>query len=98
MVNPPLSLQSPRVYSIPALLLIGWRGEPGKKDEPQHILQDSSTPGLLQELSVPFEILPDYPEGAFEVLGRAYRHMEEEKEPFALLVREESFMHVSQSR
>jgi phosphonopyruvate decarboxylase len=38
-VNPLLSLADPKVYSIPMLLLIGWRGEPGKKDEPQHIVQ-----------------------------------------------------------
>ena len=35
-VNPLTSLCDPEVYSIPVLLLIGWRGEPGKKDEPQH--------------------------------------------------------------
>ena len=37
--NPLISLADPDVYSIPMLLLIGWRGEPGKKDEPQHIKQ-----------------------------------------------------------
>ena len=36
-VNPLLSLCDSDVYSIPILLLIGWRGEPGVKDEPQHI-------------------------------------------------------------
>ena len=36
-INPLLSLCDPKVYSIPILLLIGWRGEPGIKDEPQHI-------------------------------------------------------------
>ena len=35
-INPLLSLADKEVYSIPVLLLIGWRGEPGKKDEPQH--------------------------------------------------------------
>jgi phosphonopyruvate decarboxylase len=34
-MNPLLSLTDPSVYGIPMLLLIGWRGEPGKKDEPQ---------------------------------------------------------------
>lgn len=36
IVNPLLSLVSPQVYKIPVLILIGWRGEPGVKDEPQH--------------------------------------------------------------
>ena len=42
-----MSLAVPAVYSIPMLLLVGWRGEPGKRDEPQHIHQGQATPGLL---------------------------------------------------
>src|SRR5262249_11361960 len=38
-VNPLVSLADQTVYGIPLLLLIGWRGEPGKKDEPQHLKQ-----------------------------------------------------------
>jgi len=90
-VNPLLSLCSQKVYSIPALLIIGWRGEPGKKDEPQHLLQGALTPNLLQEMGVPYEILPDYAEGAFEVLEKAYAYMEKEKGPFALLVKKQTF-------
>ncbi|MEG0372191.1 MAG: thiamine pyrophosphate-binding protein, partial [Clostridium sp.] len=36
IVNPLASLTDALVYSIPALLIVGWRGEPNKKDEPQH--------------------------------------------------------------
>lgn len=90
-VNPLLSLCSPKVYSIPTLLLIGWRGEPGKKDEPQHNVQGKLTPTLLEEMDIPFQILPDYAEGAFEVLEEAYRVMEERKTPYALLVRKDTF-------
>ena len=46
-VNPLLSLADPDVYSIPMLLLVGWRGEPGKRDEPQHRIQGHVTPGML---------------------------------------------------
>ncbi len=35
-VNPLLSLAHQHVYAMPILLIIGWRGEPGKADEPQH--------------------------------------------------------------
>lgn len=62
-INPLLSLCSQRVYAIPALLLIGWRGEPGKRDEPQHLLQGALTPTMLENMAVPYEILPDYAEG-----------------------------------
>lgn len=34
LVNPLMSMANPKIYAIPMLLLIGWRGEPGKKDEP----------------------------------------------------------------
>eukprot|EP00929_Paragymnodinium_shiwhaense_P009017 TRINITY_DN113023_c0_g1_i1.p1 TRINITY_DN113023_c0_g1~~TRINITY_DN113023_c0_g1_i1.p1 ORF type:complete len:464 (-),score=112.92 TRINITY_DN113023_c0_g1_i1:341-1732(-) len=91
IVNPLLSLCSQKVYSVPVLLIIGWRGEPGKKDEPQHTLQGKVTPTLLKEMGIPFEILPDYAEGAFEVLTTAYEHMEEHKAPFALLVKRQTF-------
>jgi phosphonopyruvate decarboxylase len=90
-VNPLLSLCSPKVYAIPVLLFIGWRGEPGKKDEPQHILQGALTPGMLKEMGIPYDILPDYAEGAFEVLNKAYSYMESEKGPYALLVRKDTF-------
>lgn len=46
-VNPLMSLATPSVYSVPMLLLVGWRGEPGKMDEPQHQVQGSCTPMLL---------------------------------------------------
>lgn len=91
IVNPLLSLCSGKVYSIPVLLIVGWRGEPGVKDEPQHLLQGRLTPSLLKEMNVPYEILPDYAEGAFEVLNKAYTHMKKESSPFALLVKKQTF-------
>jgi len=56
-VNPLTSLTHPDVYRIPALLIVGWRGEPGTKDEPQHMVQGGITTSLLDLLSVPYEIL-----------------------------------------
>jgi len=51
IVNPIMSLAVPGVYSLPMLLLIGWRGEPGKRDEPQHRIQGPATPGILGIIS-----------------------------------------------
>lgn len=51
IVNPIMSLCVPSVYSVPVLLMIGWRGEPGKRDEPQHQIQGQTTPGLLGKIS-----------------------------------------------
>ena len=42
-----MSLATPSVYSVPMLLLLGWRGEPGKRDEPQHVTKGQATPGIL---------------------------------------------------
>lgn len=56
-VNPLASLTDPAVYGIPLLLLVGWRGKPGVKDEPQHVKQGMITPDLLALLGVETHVL-----------------------------------------
>ena len=56
-VNPLASLMDGEVYGIPCLLVIGWRGEPGTKDEPQHVTQGRITLGQLELLGIPYRIL-----------------------------------------
>ena len=56
-INPLLSLADPEVYSIPMILIIGWRGEPGVKDEPQHIKQGKVQLDLLDSMNLPYEII-----------------------------------------
>ena len=56
-VNPLASLMDEKVYQIPCLLVIGWRGEPGTRDEPQHITQGRITLGQLELLDIPYRIL-----------------------------------------
>lgn len=92
IVNPVMSLAVPAVYSIPMLLLIGWRGEPGKRDEPQHRVQGQSTPGILAALGIPFQTLPDYQEGAEQALLTAKQYMKNAKGPYCLLVRRQTFL------
>lgn len=53
MVNPVASLLNEKVYGIPCLLIVGWRGEPGVHDEPQHIFQGEITLSLLENLDIP---------------------------------------------
>jgi phosphonopyruvate decarboxylase len=52
MANPAASLLSEKVYGIPCVFIIGWRGEPGIPDEPQHALQGEITLSLLDVLGV----------------------------------------------
>ncbi len=56
-INPLISISHQKVYSIPMLLLIGWRGSPGIKDEPQHMLKGKITPNLLKLLGIKYCIL-----------------------------------------
>jgi phosphonopyruvate decarboxylase len=70
-VNPLLSLVDPEVYSIPMLLVIGWRGEPGVKDEPQHVKQGRRMTELLDAMEVPWFLLPPTPEEARSTIVEA---------------------------
>lgn len=56
-VNPITSLADPKVYSIPVLYMVGWRGMPGVHDEPQHIKQGEITLSLLELLGIEYMIL-----------------------------------------
>lgn len=56
-INPLASLSDPEVYGIPMLLVIGWRGEPGVKDEPQHIKQGRVTTTLLGAMEIPYIVI-----------------------------------------
>ncbi len=58
-VNPLLSLADEKVYSIPMVIMIGWRGEPGVHDEPQHVKQGAVTLELLDAMAIPYVILSD---------------------------------------
>ena len=52
IINPVASLLNDKVYSIPAIFVIGWRGEPGVHDEPQHIYQGEITCKLLDLMDI----------------------------------------------
>lgn len=52
IINPVASLLNDRVYAIPVIFVIGWRGEPGVHDEPQHIYQGEVTVRLLEDMDI----------------------------------------------
>ena len=56
-VNPIASLMDSQVYGLPCLLVVGWRGEPGVHDEPQHVKQGQITLSQLELLDVPCMVL-----------------------------------------
>lgn len=57
IINPIASLVNDEVYGIPMIFIIGWRGEPDKKDEPQHIYQGKVTLKLLDVMNVQYFII-----------------------------------------
>lgn len=57
VVNPVASLLNEKVYAIPCLFIVGWRGEPGVHDEPQHLFQGEITLPLLDTLDIPYFVI-----------------------------------------
>jgi phosphonopyruvate decarboxylase len=90
-VNPLLSLVDKEIYNIPLLLLIGWRGMPGAKDEPQHVKQGRVTAPLLDCMEIKHEILS---KNASKIAGQiddAYVYMQTSNEPFAFIIEKDTF-------
>jgi phosphonopyruvate decarboxylase len=90
-INPLLSLADPDVYSIPLLLLIGWRGEPGTKDEPQHVKQGDVTLSLLEAMDISYRILAPEPDAARRCVDELLAIATSENRPVALMVRKDTF-------
>lgn len=90
-VNPLLSLADSDVYGIPMVLLVGWRGQPGIKDEPQHVKQGKVTAELFATMGISCSVLPDSNEKACNMIAAAVRKTKELNQPVALLVRKNSF-------
>ncbi len=89
-VNPLLSIADDDVYGVPMLLLIGWRGEPGIKDEPQHVKQGKVSEELLIAMQIPYQVI-DADSDIEIILENAVEKAMSEKKPYALLVRKGTF-------
>ncbi len=89
-INPLLSLADKEVYSIPMILLIGWRGEPGVKDEPQHIKQGRVTPSLLESIEIPYVIL-DETSDFKSIIETSVNNCRKDSKPVAIVVRKNTF-------
>lgn len=90
-INPLLSLADPDVYSIPLLLLVGWRGEPGIKDEPQHVKQGKVTIPMMETLGIPCRLLPKDRDPAMACLTDVLELAKDRGGPVALLVQKATF-------
>tara|TARA_B100000242_G_scaffold115969_1_gene80991 strand:- start:30 stop:1163 length:1134 start_codon:yes stop_codon:yes gene_type:complete len=93
IINPLVSLADTQVYSIPLILMIGWRGEPGVEDEPQHIKQGKITKELLKTCGIPFVILDSKStmDSSKEKLKKLFENAINNRTSSAILVKKNTF-------
>ncbi len=90
-INPLLSLADSDVYSIPMILVIGWRGMPGIHDEPQHVKQGKVTLSLLDAMQIPYVVASEEETEAKRQIRDAVSLALQRKAPFALVIRKNTF-------
>jgi len=90
-VNPLLSLTDTEVYRIPLVLVIGWRGEPGVHDEPQHVKQGKVTCSLLESMGIPYAVLEKDENGVNGQIETCFKTISETGSPYALVIRKDTF-------
>jgi phosphonopyruvate decarboxylase len=91
VINPLLSLADPAVYGIPILFIIGWRGEPGVPDEPQHVAQGRAMRDLLRSLGVEHDLIDGGTENIAEIVRSASERMTSTRRSHVVLVRKNTF-------
>lgn len=88
VINPAASLLNDKVYGIPVIFVIGWRGEPGVHDEPQHVFQGEVTTPLLDVMGIPsFVIARDTTDEEVRRAMEAFRPLLDEGRDVAFVVR-----------
>ena len=88
IINPVASLLNDKVYAIPMIFVIGWRGEPGKHDEPQHIYQGEVTIKLLDVMGIEsFVVDENTTEEELKVIMVGYKELLNEGKNVAFIVR-----------
>jgi phosphonopyruvate decarboxylase len=89
-INPITSIVDKEVYKIPMLLVIGWRGEPGFIDEPQHVKQGRITPAQLDLLEIPYQTV-DSNSDPLALVKWSRETLDGSNGPVALLVKKGTF-------
>lgn len=88
IINPVASLLSDKVYAIPTIFVIGWRGEPGIHDEPQHIYQGEVTVRLLEDMDIkPFIVGKETTEEELNSVMKEFRKILADGKDVAFVIR-----------
>lgn len=92
IVNPITSLANEKVYDIPMLLVIGWRGEPGFHDEPQHKFMGEITEDLLKVLDIEYSIIgKETSDEELENIFEAVKGKMSSNKQYAIIVKKDTF-------
>ena len=89
-INPLIAIAHKKVYSIPMLLLIGWRGSPNIKDEPQHKAKGVITRDLLNLIGIQHCVLRNTND--LKKLNRIIKVSKKNKKPVACLITKNSLI------
>lgn len=88
IINPVASLMNDKVYGIPCIFVVGWRGEPGVHDEPQHIYQGEVTVKLLEDMDIStFIIGKDTADDEVESVMQDFRQLLDQGKQVGFVVR-----------
>lgn len=92
IINPLASIANREVYGIPMLFVVGWRGEPGVKDEPQHVYQGKVTCALLEVMDVPYSVIDETTSEMqlAEILEKAHKLLGDNRQ-YAIVVKKGTF-------
>lgn len=94
-INPLLSLCDREIYSIPMIVIVGWRGEPGTDDAIQHVKDGRIQLDLLEAVELPYEIISKGDTNFKEKIHQVIKRATKESRPIILLVRKGVFSQYS---
>ena len=92
MINPILSLADPKVFKVPLLIIMGWRGERSKvlKDEPQHMTQGNITEDFLKSMKIKYNIISNN-SNYKSIINKLKIYSKKNNKISCLLIRKKSF-------
>lgn len=97
-INPLVSIADEKVYSIPMILMVGWRGEPGVKDEPQHKKQGAIMEDMIKTCGLKFEVIDSQTISFEQKINGLIDHSIQKSVPVILLVKKNTFSPYTMSK
>lgn len=98
IVNPLLSLASSEVYGIPMIIMIGWRGMQGIKDEPQHTHQGRVMIETIEAMEIPYFILDEDESAGLAITSDAIKTAIKNKTPVIIVVKKNTFKNYKKNK